>query len=362
MPRPRNIAVLLPNWVGDVVMATPALRALRRHFRRARITYVGRDLALGTLSGCDWADRAMVDRSRQKPRVRHFLGQVPRVRAGRFDLAVLLPNSFRSALLVRLAGVRRIAGYAREGRGWLLTDKLAPPRQADGGFLPISAVRYYLDLLNVLDVPPGPEHMELPVAAADSQAADALLAEAGVHPGRPVIMLNPGASFGVSKMWDPERFAELGDLLIGAHGAQIIINAAPGERAIAAQVGAAMRHRPAVSFAERLNTIGLLKGLMRRCTLLVTNDTGARHVAAAMGIGLVTLFGSTDPRWSRIDYAREEIVRVDVPCSPCQSKMCPQPAGPRYHQCMAAITPETVLAACEAVLARLGRGDREPAS
>ena len=120
-----------------------------------------------------------------------------------------------------------------------------------------------------------------------------------------------------------------------------------------------MRGRPAVNFADRDNTLGLLKGLMRRCTLLVTNDTGARHIAAAMGIGVVTLFGSTDPRWAEINYEYERIVRVDVPCAPCQSKTCSQPAGPSHHQCMTKITVAMVLAACEAVLARLAAATGE---
>ena len=204
--------------------------------------------------------------------------------------------------------------------------------------------------------------MELPVAPADQARADALLAEAatteaGAAQDGPLVMLNPGASFGPSKMWDPARFAALADLLIDRHQARIVVNAAPGERAIAAEVGRTMRRRPLLNFADRDNTLGLLKALAARCTLLVTNDTGARHVAAAMGIGVVTLFGSTDPRWAEIHYAAERQVRVRVPCSPCQSKMCLQPAGPKYHQCMIAISPEMVLAACEEVLQIAAAGE-----
>ena len=353
MPPPENIAVFLPNWVGDVVMATPALRALRRHFGSACITHVGRAAALATLSGTAWADRALLETSTQPPVAANFLAQVGRLRAARFSRAVLLPNSFRSALLARLAGVRWIAGYARGGRGWLLTHRLTPPRQADGRFLPISAVRYYLDLTEAVGAPPEPPRMELGVTPAEAHEAERVLADARVNPRRPIVMLNPGAAFGASKLWAAERFGALADMLVERHGAQIVVNAAPSERPIAGRVVAAMRHAPAVSFAERDNTIGLLKALMRRCRLLVTNDTGARHVAAAMGIGVVTLFGSTDPRWSQIDYEYERIVRASVPCSPCQRKVCPQPPGPLRNQCMAAITPEAVLGACDDVLAVL---------
>ena len=354
-----NIAVFLPNWVGDVVMATPALRALREHFNSARITYIGRQAPLAALSGAPWADDVMPDLSRQRPGAANFPAQVARLRRRRFDLAVLLPNSFRSALLARLAGVRRIAGYDRQHRGWMLTDKLPAARQADGGFLPMSAVRYYMDLLGVLGVDcPAAGRLELAVTDFEARAADEILDRALPRRGGPIVMLNPGASFGTSKMWDPSRYAELADLLVRRRRARIIINAAPSEREIAAEVGRAMETRPAVNFADRDNTLGLLKGLLRRCALLVTNDTGARHVAAALGIGVVTLFGSTDPRWSEIDCAWERIVRVDVRCSPCQSKLCLQPAGPTYHQCMSAITADMVLAACGEVLDLVARGKK----
>jgi heptosyltransferase-2 len=145
-------------------------------------------------------------------------------------------------------------------------------------------------------------------------------------------------------MWDPSRFAALADALADSHAAQIIINAAPNERAVAAQVAAGMCHPPLLNFADLDNSLALLKAMLARCDLLVTNDTGARHVAAAVGAAVVTVFGSTDPRWAAIDYPLEEIVRVDVPCSPCQRKLCGAAPGPAYHRCMQAITPEMVIA------------------
>ena len=342
--------VFLPNWVGDVVMATPSLRALRERFPDGRITYVGRPAALATLAGTQDADGALADRSSQPPRVAGVLDLARRLRGQRVDLAVLLPNSFRVAWTARMGGARRVLGYDRDGRGWLLTDKIPPPRGPDGRPVPISARDYYADLVAVLGARVRRDEMSVPLLPADQADADRLLSAAGVVAGRPVVMLNPGASFGTSKMWDASRYAALADLLIERRGAQILVNAAPAERHVAAWVAGAMRRRPAVSFAERTNTLGLLKALLRRCDLLVTNDTGARHLAAAAGIGVVTLFGSTDPRWSRIDYPRERIVRVPVPCSPCQQKLCAQPAGPAYHQCMESISPERVFDAAAELL------------
>ena len=360
MSEPRRIVVFLPNWVGDAVMATPALRALRERFASSYLVLAGRAAALEVLGGTDLADASIEDRSKGGLGAAGLLSLAGRVRRGRFDLALLLPNSFRVALSARLAGVGRIAGYDRDGRGCLLTDKLQPERLGEGRFKPVPTIDYYIDLVRMLGANPAGREMVLAVGPADAARADELLA-AATGPDQPVVMINPGASFGQSKLWDPERFAAVADALIEGRNAAIIINAAPAERQIAADVAAAMRHAPTLNFAERTNTIGLLKALMKRCRLLITNDTGARHIAAAMGIGVVTLFGSTDPVWAQIDYPLERIIRVDFPCSPCQQPICPHPAGPTYHQCMAAITPEMVLAEAETLLeatADLSKGAR----
>jgi heptosyltransferase-2 len=355
MLKPERIAIFLPNWVGDVAMATPALRAARGHWPKARIVHVGRSLALDTLAGTPWADGRIVDNTRVPPQFRNFLGLIRELRREHFDLAILLPNSFRSAGVARLAGASRIAGYDRDGRGWLLSDKLQPQR--DGRrFVPVPTIEYYNDLLRRLGAEVESNRMELPVTEADEAAAEALLQECGVSDASPRVMLNPGASFGVSKMWAPRRYAQLADALADKCGAQIIINAAPSERDIAAEVASNMKHAPAVNFADRGNSLGLLKSLLRRCDLLVTNDTGARHLAAAMGSAVVTIFGSTDPTWARIDYPRERIVRVDVPCSPCQQKQCRLPQGPQFHQCMKAITVEMVLEPAMELLSAGPRG------
>ena len=351
----QRIVVFLPNWVGDVVMATPALRALREHFVGDRIVYVARPAAAATIEGGPWADEIIIDPSAggRSPIVA-FLHLVFALRRGHFDLAVLLPNSFRTALLARLGGVHRRAGYARDGRGWLLTTRLAPPRDKLG-YVPTPAIDYYNALAAAVGAKTDSRRMELPVSDADAAKADRLLADAKIDAARPIVMLNPGASFGVSKLWPSRRFAALAEALIERHNAAVIINAAPSERTIASEVEAAMRRGAAMNLGKCDNSLGLVKALMRRCRLLVTNDTGARHIAAASGIAVVTIFGSTDPDWTIIHYGRERTIVSRVDCSPCQKKICDQPAGPLYHQCMQSIQVETVLAAAEELLAEDGR-------
>ncbi|MEI7835992.1 MAG: lipopolysaccharide heptosyltransferase II [Planctomycetota bacterium] len=345
----RNIAVFLPTWVGDAVMATPALRAIRRAAPEARITYIGTPVALQTLDSLTFFDERIVDVRREGVGKAGFFALARAIRRGRFDLMVLLTNSFRSAAAASLAGVPRLAGYARDGRGWLLTDRLTPARRADGQFVPLSAGEYYAALTASLGAPCESMQPALAVSPQDAESAEAMLANAHVG-SRPLVILNPGASFGVSKMWTPRRFAAVADELISRHGVRIVINVSPGERHIGRAVAEAMRRPVAVNMADHDGTIGLLKALSCQCVLMITNDTGARHVAAAFGIGVVTLFGSTDPRWSEIHYAKERPVRVDLPCSPCQQPLCPQPAGPFYHKCMEDITPEMVLRAAEELL------------
>lgn len=350
-----NIAVFLPNWVGDVVMATPALTALRGRFAQSRIVFIGKPVALAALEGAGLADESLVDLSRARPRLGGFVRMARVLRARKFELAVLLPNSFHSALLAWGGGCGRRIGYARDARGWMLTDKLLPLRGPGGRFAPVPTIDYYNAIAVRLGCAEPGRRMTLNVGSSDQAAADALLADAGVDASRPVVMLNPGAAFGPSKLWPAERYAQLADALVARHGAQIILNAAPNEKPIARAVGQAMKTAPAISFADRDNTLGLLKGLLRRSTLLVTNDTGARHFAAAVGCGVVTIFGSTDPVWAEINYPLERQVRVHVPCSPCQSKVCRQAPGPQFHQCMQAVTVEMVLEAVEDLLAQLAR-------
>ncbi len=346
---PQRILIVLPNPVGDAVMATPSLRAVRERFATSWITFLGRSGALETLRGAALSDDDIEDVSARFPSCWNTARLIRRIRGERFDLAILLPNSFRSALLAWGGGARKIVGYARGARGWMLTDKLAPPRDSEGAFAPVPQIDYYLAIASHAGGESDGRRMTLAETDADSDAAGALMAECSIRSGRPVILLNPGAGFGPSKIWPPERFAAVADALIETRSAQIIINAAPNERTIAARVAEAMKNPPAINFAEREGSLGLLKGMMSRCSLLITNDTGARHFAAAFDVPVVTLFGSTDPTWAQIDFAGERAIRVDVPCSPCQKPTC-RIRGEGHHRCMKAITPEMVLAAAYELL------------
>lgn len=361
---PQRILIWLPNWVGDVVMATPTLRALRLIHPKAHITWLVRPYLKPLIDACPWYDRLMslrgesglLARSRATrsgrtlpaDRRRTWPALVARLRAGRFDQAILLPNSFRSAAMTRLAGIGRIIGYGRDGRSWLLTDRLSPPREGRR-FIPTSTLHYYLQIArhqaaSIADDSPSasarlysPE-MELFTHPADDARADRLLRAAGITPGLDrLLLLNPGAAFGSAKMWAPERFAAVADDLAARYNLRPMVSGAPSERPILDAVRAAAR-TPIIDLPALGCDLRLLKSILRHVNLMITNDTGPRHMAAAMNVPVVTLFGPTDPRWAAIDFPLERMLRLDLPCSPCQRKICPL----GHHKCMKGIEPPAV--------------------
>ena len=356
---PKRILVVLPTWVGDVVMATPTLAALRRRFGQAHIACFGGRVARDVLAGLTLTDEFLEDPSKAYGlRLRGAIRAGRLVRAGRFDAAVLLSNAFRVAMICRLGRAGRLVGYDRDSRGWLLNDRLQAPRCPDGRWAPIPAIQYYLALAQRMGCDPTDRAMHLAVEPVFQAQADFLFRQAEVDCSKPIVLLNPGASFGSSKLYPADRYAAVADALHERHGAQIIINAAPSEKPIAAAVAEAMRHRPAISFAQHDNTLGLLKAVTARSTLMITNDTGPRHIAAALGIGVVTIFGATDPDWTTIDCPRERIVHVAMPCGPCQKKLCPRPEGDEYLRCLKSVAPEQVIAAAEELLCEALPEDR----
>lgn len=344
---PGRILVVLPNWVGDVVLATPMLRALREHFCDAHITYLLKPYVADLVDAAPWYDELMFWPTRARSRSvrdsqRGFVRTVGALRRGTFDLAVLLTNSFRSALVTAAAGIRVRVGYNRDRRGILLTDRLVAPR-VDGVFIPISMVSYYNAMASYLGCRPGSQ-LELFTNPADEAALDTRLAEQE-PPGRgPRVVLNPGAAFGSAKCWLPERFAEVGAALIDQHDARVLIACAPSERPMAREISRRIRS-PHACLDEPTLSLRQLKALIRRSDLLITNDTGPRHFGVAFDVPLVTIFGPTAPEWTETGYARERKVLVPVDCGPCMKRICPLD-----HRCMTRVTAAMVTAAATDLL------------
>lgn len=350
---PKKLLIVQPNWVGDAVMATPTLRAIRQRFPQTHIGYLMRRYVKPIYNGMPWADQFITYRTgktQAKTGKGQFFELAARLRAGKFDSAVLLTNSFRSALVCKLAGINRIIGYERDGRGLLLSDRLLPPKDR-GKYIPTPTLKYYLGIAQYLGAASRNLAMELFVTDSERRQAQQVLGGGGVDPdidrpastgSPPLILLNPGAQYGSAKCWLPEYFAELADRLMDELDATVLISSAPKERVIVESIKRQMRRAP-VDLAKAGLTLGSLKEIVRRCDLMITNDTGPRHIAAAFNVPVVTLFGPTDPRWTEIFFKHERQLAVKVFCGPCQRKTCPLD-----HRCMTRLTPGMVFdAACE---------------
>ncbi|MFQ5411953.1 MAG: lipopolysaccharide heptosyltransferase II [Phycisphaerae bacterium] len=338
--KPGRILVFVPNWVGDAVMATPALKAIRSRFPNARITHLMRSYVADVLAGIDFADA----RCLWPPDgdARNMLALIRHLRRDRFDLAILLTNSFRSALIARLSGAKRRVGYARDARGWLLTDRLTPERK-NGAFVPVPALDYYNNLARSAGCEAIDERLTLATTAGDEAAIDERL---GPHdPTRPLVILNPGANYGSAKCWPAEKYAALSDALVAKYNARVVASVGPKERPIADRLAAATR-RPLEIFHDPPLGLGPLRSLIRRCDLLITNDTGPRHFAAAFDRPVITIYGSSDPAWTITRHPKERNVMLDLDCRPCMKRICPL----KHHHCMTQLEPRQVLLASDEFL------------
>jgi len=344
-----RIFIRCPNWIGDMIAATAALRCMRRNYPAAHITLVLEPYVRPVVEHAPWYDEILeCDRGRGPLRDAMRLARILREPPG-YDMALLLTHAFRSALLARLSGAARRVGHAREGRSWLLTDPVPWPESRAGRKL-VPKVKVYASLLAYLGCEGADDQRpEVFTSPEEESEAEALLASHGREPGRALLALVPGAAYGSSKLWEPARFARVADHFAERHGMQALIISGPGETEIAGEIASRMRSRP-IRFSEGEVTLGHVKAMVRRCALMVSNDTGPRHLAIAYGVPVVTLMGPTHPAVTESDYAKEVVVRVEVPCGPCYRRRCPTD-----HRCMRLITPERVIGAAEALLSRWGR-------
>jgi len=329
-----------------MITATATLRCMRRNYPSAHITLVLERYVRAVVEHAPWYDDIVeCDRSRAPLRDVMRLARVLREPPG-YDLALLLTHAFRSALLARLSGAARRVGHAREGRSWLLTDPVPwPACGADSRLVP--KVKVYASLLDYLGCEGVDDwRPEVFTSPGEERDCDRMLASRGHEQGRPLLALVPGAAFGSSKLWEPARFARVADHFFERHGMRAIVFAGPGEGPIAEEIAGHMRSSP-IRFREGEMTFGHMKAMVRRCSLMICNDTGPRHLGIAYGLPVVTIMGPTHPAVTHTDYPKEIVLREEVPCGPCYRRRCPTD-----HQCMKAIRPEQVIEAAEMLLAR----------
>jgi heptosyltransferase-2 len=341
-----KVLVFCPNMIGDTVMATPALRALRRGLAGATILGVIRPQTAPTLAGAPWFDDLVrLDPKDRDPSVRTW-PVLRRLRAERADLAVLFPNSIRTGLLAWLAGVPRRVGYDRGGRWFLLTDRLRYPCGPDGRRIPTPIVESYLALARHLGCPVDSLRPELFTTAADEAAADAAWNALGLSRDDPVVSINTGGAYGPAKNWPAEYFSRLARRIATNDRRPVLFVCGPGERSTVNAIVADVNHPRVVSLAGCDLSIGLTKACIRRSALLITTDSGPRHFATAFGTPVLTLFGPTHIAWTRTYHPHALHIHHPVDCGPCQRPSCPL----GHHRCMRELTPEAVYRAARRFL------------
>lgn len=340
-----RIALFLPNWVGDTVMATPALRALRNTYPHARLVGVLRPSIAGVLQGLGWLD-AVVYLDPRGPSDQRWRAAAAALRRERVDMAVLFPSSFHSAWTAWLGRCRQRIGYARYGRSPLLTDVVPAP---NGWTVPSPVIDAYNRLAQRAGARDPGYRMELATTRADEEAADAVWRECALA-GREVVCLNPGAAFGSAKHWPVESFGALARLLADGGGCHVLVLCGPGEEDMARRIVRGAGRPDVYTLAGRRLSLGLTKACVRRTDLLVTTDSGPRHFAAAFDRPVVTLFGPTHVAWTETYHAKAVHLQKKVDCGPCQRRVCPLD-----HRCMTTLTPAEVFAAADQLLKRFAR-------
>jgi heptosyltransferase II len=339
-----KIVVRGTNWIGDAVMTTPALRQLRRIFPDARITLATRSWARGIFADAEFIDE-ILPFDKEKNSFQTVFRQAKIWRERRFDLAVLLTNSFESAVLARLGGVARRFGYATEKRSFLLTESFAVPAWKNSRH----EIFYYLNLVaeiekslfgatRVFDNEP---LVDLKVSEARRIAARQILASRGVDLSRRTVALGVGSTNSRAKRWPAENYAKLNDRLQGEFNANVILVGAQNEIDVAREVIQKSKCEPIVLTGQ--TSLSEAVAVLAEVDLLVANDMGLAHVAPATGTKTLVIFGPTNDKTTRPVGA--EIVRHPVECSPCMLRDCPID-----HRCMTRISPDGVFEKISAML------------
>jgi len=316
--RYQNIIVRMPNWLGDAVMATPILADIRAHWREAQLTAMCQGAIGEILIGNPHINEIFAfTKANEFTRHTETRDLIARLRQGKYDLGILLPNSFSSAWWFWRGNVKERLGFATDSRRLLLTKPIPIPRERGHEHLVLT----YKRLLPSLGIPLSDAKPEIFVTPEEAEAADILLAQYRVPKQSPLIGVNAAAAFGPAKCWPPERFRKLTQLLLEKTPNYILFfgdaNTAPLIHSICCGLPSRV-----VDLAGKTNLRQLI-ALLSKCSLFLTNDSGPMHLAAALKIPLVALFGSTDP-FVTGPYRHGTVIRKDnIPCAPCFRRICP---------------------------------------
>jgi len=335
-----RLVVVSPNWLGDAVMALPAIADLRRHYPSAHLAIAARHSVAPLFTMVEGVDEVVTLPGRGGLRaITGWQQDVPVLAAGRFDAALLLPNAFAAALVAAKSGIAERWGYATDWRGRFLTRAVPKPPA------PLHQGAYYQALTTTLGMTPGPLHARV---RPDTDRARQLLRDIGLDLDEPFAVFAPGAAYGRAKQWLPERYAELAHMLIVKRGWSVVMVGANADRAVCREIerrlpAAGTRLNRLIDFAGK-SDLATLAGILAVARAVVANDSGAMHLAGAVGTHVVAMFGATNetrtsPLAAGPDAPAPTILTHPVFCRPCMLRECPID-----HRCMRGITAEKAFA------------------
>lgn len=326
-----------PNWVGDAILCTPALTVLKERNPSSQISVLAQKRVAGVFLHNPSVDE-IIPLSERKGL--SYWRKALELRKRKYNIAVLFPNSFSSALFFRLSGVSRISGYSRDRRGVLLTDALEVTKE----LLENHQVKYYCHIAGDQQEPPA---LVWAVSEDEKNEAKELLEKNGVLPGEKLVAISPGATFGRAKRWPAEYFAALADELTERYSVRILVFGTRRDKEVAAQVCGNMQGR-VLDLAGK-TSLRQLGALLSMCRILISNDSGTMHVGAAVRTPVVAIFGSTDPSRTGPWGSGHRVIRRKLDCSPCFAKSCPR----GDYKCLREIGAKDVLLAVEEQLGKL---------
>lgn len=342
-----KILIRAANWVGDAIMTTPVVRAVRKNYPKAEITVLAKPWVIPVYENNPYIDHVMkYDNTGRHQRGWGTIKLSKDLRPFRFDLAVLMQNAFEAALIAFLGGIKERLGYNTDARGFLLNRAVKMDPALKKGHL----IDYYIAILKGAGLMTDDRKMDLFLSDSDRRFSRQFLEEKGFSSRRPVIGINPGATGGTAKRWFPDRYARLARHLSEKYQVRILVFGGPSDRALGEYI-TQKADKSCVNIAGQ-TTLGQAFGLIEQCSLFVTNDSGLMHAAAALDVNQVAVIGSTDFAATAPANKNSVMVRVPVDCSPCLKDTCPTD-----HRCMEKISVEMVLQTCRAFLDNLGSSD-----
>lgn len=352
---PKRIAIFVPNWIGDVVMSTPTLRAIRNRFGgSAEIIGVMKPYVSNVLAGTSFLDDHIEYDRKSANKTRRSSAVIAELRKRDIDTIVLLTNSLRAGYMAWRSGAANRIGYARYGRSLFLSKRLHP-RRSQGKLTPTPAIEYYLELAYAIGCPQESPQMELATLPADELGAEQAWGELGLNELKDVIVFNTGGAYGAAKHWPTENYIELAKRIVSQHPDRgVLVICGPSELESARAIETAVNHPRVRSMADQDLSLGVAKACVRKADLMVTTDSGPRHFAPAFNVPVISLFGPIDPRWSDSLHPQAINLTHNVDCRPCGKRQCPL----KHHQCMRGISVQQVY---QTILKQLDSSDRAAA-